>query len=520
MLRRLSRLGQISPRSRRDSLQPDPMSPLGGVPPLLPPNQPERKAIWLDADPGHDDAIALLIALHHPDLELLGVSTVAGNASGRDTFLNAVRLMAAYRAPTHIPLIRGADEPLVKQSKVDVGIHGEGGLGGVQGLPPLSSPLCQNWLHPTQPRTSSPSTSPEPALFLHTLSNLITDRLSNNKPPIHLAVTGPLTNAALFVKCYPHLLKGIAQIVIMGGAAGVRGNRAPLAEFNIMNDPEAASIVFDADIKVVMAGLNVTHQAIFTAELHDRLLSSSKRRPSQNQVIQSDPTPPTSNQTTVSELKKLLSSILTFFAKTYASEFGFTRGPPVHDMLAIVYIIDPTIFHRRVPSPGDLPCNHLFDSDPYAYKDHYHPFHRSPSPEREGEKEEVPITTHPEGKPTSSSPLENRDDPDQPFSSSSTSTSSSSPPSSPLHLVPAHPPKRYNVQVETSSSSLACGATVVDFWGDSVQHQGWSRGGRNVEVLENLDCPRLWHLFFQVVQRAEDHLERWESDNLAVPTGR
>ena len=346
------------------------------------PSSPSVKPLWLDMDPGHDDAIALLLALHHPALQLLGVSTVAGNASGRDTFANAVRLLAAYRADTAIPLVRGADAPLLREPRVDEGIHGHGGLGGVQGLPDLAAPLCQRWL----------ATAPhQPAL--HTLAHLLADRISTHKPPINIAVTGPLTNIALFLTSYPHLRPGIAQIVLMGGAAGVPGNRGPLAEFNILNDPEAAAIVFNTDIKVVMAGLNVTHQAIFTPELHDTLLGHAAER---------EPT----------QLQRMLSSMLTFFAKTYATEFGFSNGPPVHDMLAVAYIADPSLFPQR---------------------------------------------------------------------------------------------KRYRVDVECAPG-LACGATVVDFWSDNVQHNGWGRGGRNVEVLEQLDQPRLWDLFFRVVQRAEKHI--------------
>uniref|UniRef100_V5GKC3 Inosine/uridine-preferring nucleoside hydrolase domain-containing protein n=1 Tax=Kalmanozyma brasiliensis (strain GHG001) TaxID=1365824 RepID=V5GKC3_KALBG len=417
------------------------------------------KALWLDCDPGHDDAIALLMAVHHPGLELLGVSTVAGNAGGRDTFLNAVRLMALYRSDPSIPVIRGSDCPLVKEVKIDVGIHGQGGLGGVQGLPSLSSPLCQPWLHPAHPKTSSPTTGPEPSLFLYTLSTIITERLNTGKPPIHLAVTGPMTNVALFIRCYPHLVKGIEQIVLMGGAAGVRGNRGPLAEFNILNDPEAAAICFNTDIKVVMAGLNVTHQAIFTAELHDRLLSGKPHEPQP------------SSQAGPSDLKRMLSSTLTFFAKTYASEFGFTRGPPVHDMLAIAYIIDPTLFYRRVPSPGDAPNAGMFDADPHSNKDAHVPKSRS-------------------GQGINSLGLDNVD---------ARGSDDADP------AVVGTAPKRYRVEVECSDG-LACGATVVDFWGDRVEHEGWGKGGKNVEVLENLDCPRMWDIFFEVVERAEANL--------------
>ncbi|EPQ31747.1 uncharacterized protein PFL1_01079 [Pseudozyma flocculosa PF-1] len=504
------------------------------------PVSPKAKAVWLDCDPGHDDAIALLMALHHPDLNLLGVSTVAGNAGGKDTFLNAVKLMAAYRASPDIPVIRGSDSPLVRQVKVDVGIHGADGLGGVQGLPPLSSPLCQPWLFPSYPKTSSPTNAPEPSLFLYTLSTIITERLSSGKSPIHLAVTGPMTNVALFLKCYPHLIKGIAQIVLMGGAAGVRGNRGALAEFNILNDPEAASIVFNTDIKVVMAGLNVTHQAIFTAELHDRLLrtrivspSSSRRQskllsssgrssPTNASPLASPAGAPLSLSVSPSsgpsDLKRMLSSTLTFFAKTYASEFGFGRGPPVHDMLAIAYIIDPTVFHRRVPSPGDVPNHSMFDADPHANKDLYHDAAQQPNAEipnalgfHAGSPTAAtgPAGTEAAPKTTVSGP--SSDGSDRANSPELSRKASSKGGTSPT-TAPALPfgsssqaPKRYRVDVECNDG-LALGATVVDFWGDRVEHDGWGRGGRNVEVLENLDCPRLWDMFFEVVERAEAHI--------------
>ena len=460
------------------------------------------KSVWLDCDPGHDDAMALLMALHHPSLELLGVSTVAGNASGRDTFLNAVRLMALYRADPAIPVIRGSDCPLVKEVKVDVGIHGHGGLGGVQGLPSLSSPLCQPWLQPAHPRTSSPTTGPEPSLFLYTLSTILTERLNAGKPPIHLAVTGPMTNVALFIRCYPHLLKGIEQIVLMGGAAGVRGNRGPLAEFNILNDPEAASIVFNTDIKVVMAGLNVTHQAIFTAELHDRLLSGRVRSPSSrrhsrtapNSISPShspaaaSPVATTSDLSALtpsgpSDLKRMLSSTLTFFAKTYASEFGFTRGPPVHDMLAIAYIIDRTLFFRRVPSPGDEPNVAMFDADPHSSKDAHNAVSGAVT---RGVQEGSSLGLDPGLGGNSSTEASDLSD------AARGSTNGTH-------------PKRYRVDVECGDG-LATGTTVVDFWADRVEHDGWGRGGRNVEVLENLDCPRMWDIFFQVVEQAEHHI--------------
>ncbi|SJX61048.1 related to nucleoside hydrolase [Sporisorium reilianum f. sp. reilianum] len=512
LLRRLSQF--VQPGQSSSAFQPrskgpteSPSTPTA----TLPNNDASVKSLWLDCDPGHDDAMALLMAVHHPSLELLGVSTVAGNAGGRDTFLNAVRLMALYRADASIPVIRGSDCPLVKDVKVDVGIHGQGGLGGVQGLPSLSSPLCQHWLHPSHPKTSSPTAGPEPSLFLYTLSTILTERLDTGKPPIHLAVTGPMTNVALFIRCYPHLIKGIEQIVLMGGAAGVRGNRGPLAEFNILNDPEAAAIVFNTDIKVVMAGLNVTHQAIFTAELHDRLLSggmrsASSRRHSRTALSPISPTQSpaaspfaasselsSSAHSGPSDLQRMLSSTLTFFAKTYASEFGFTRGPPVHDMLAIAYIIDPTLFYRRVPSPGDVPNAAMYDADPHSNKD----VHVTSASARSSKTRSVQ-----DGNSlglVSGGTGETSDVADAPAASVADAATP----------FLGTPPKRYRVDVECNDG-LACGATVVDFWGDRVEHDGWGKGGRNVEVLENLDCPRMWDLFFQVVERAEAHIAACE----------
>ena len=229
---------------------------------------PSEKAVWLDCDPGHDDAIALLLAVHHPDLRLVGVSTVAGNAPGRSTYLNAAKLLVAFGAHPDTVLLRGADEPLVKPARKDAAIHGQDGLGGVVGLPALDSPevLRRLWASPA----SSPATGagvgslprPSPADVCARLAQTIRERRALNLAPLHLCVTGPCTNIALFIKTYPELVNSdsIAQIVVMGGSAGAAGNRGPMAEFNILVDPEAASIVFNAPVKVVMAGLNVTHQ--------------------------------------------------------------------------------------------------------------------------------------------------------------------------------------------------------------------------------------------------------------------
>ncbi|PWN44629.1 nucleoside hydrolase [Ceraceosorus guamensis] len=303
------------------------------------------KSIWLDADPGHDDAVALLLALFgrsssthtSPDVHLLGLSTVAGNACGLATWQNAAKLLVAYGADDverrggrererDIALIRGADEPLVQSVRADAAIHGEDGLGGVMGLPALSDPRVQQYLQHSHSRNANGLHT-----FISHLIALLQERTSKGLAPITIAATGPLTNIAMLLKCAPkHLIRaGVQEIVLMGGAAGCPGNRGPLAEFNILVDPEAASIVFDYDIPVTMAGLNVTHQAIFTPELQATL--TAKKSP----------------------IRTLLSSAMTFFAQTYETEFDFKCGPPVHDFLVLAYIISPHLFSGPKSSSSD-----------------------------------------------------------------------------------------------------------------------------------------------------------------------
>ncbi|CEH14350.1 Predicted inosine-uridine preferring nucleoside hydrolase [Ceraceosorus bombacis] len=160
------------------------------------------KSIWLDADPGHDDAVALLLALYgrsscthtSPDVHLLGLSTVAGNACGLATWQNAAKLLVAYGADADaqrrgdIALIRGADEPLVQSVRADAAIHGEDGLGGVVGLPALSDARVQQYLHCPSRNANGLHT------FISHLIALLQERTSNGLAPITIAATGPLTN--------------------------------------------------------------------------------------------------------------------------------------------------------------------------------------------------------------------------------------------------------------------------------------------------------------------------------------
>ncbi|PWO00127.1 Inosine/uridine-preferring nucleoside hydrolase [Tilletiopsis washingtonensis] len=283
-------------------------------------------AIWLDADPGHDDALALLLALHSPALRLLGVSSVSGNAAGLSTWHNAAKLLAAFGASAEqVPLLRGCDVPLMRTPKAAPSIHGEDGLGGVKGLPELSSPSVQSHLKRT-------SDGPAPLALVSHLTSLLRTRVEAGEEPLSIVATGPMTNIALLLRMAPSelLLKGVKQIVLMGGNPGVSGNISPAAEFNFLVDPEAARIVCDSPLPVIMAGLNVTHQAIWTRPLHAQLLSLG-----------------------ASPVRDVVSSAMEFFAAAYASQMGFASGPPVHDFLCVAYLLDASLFAPPTPSAAN-----------------------------------------------------------------------------------------------------------------------------------------------------------------------
>ena len=250
--------------------------------------------IILDCDPGHDDAIAILLALASPEVELLGVTTVHGNQTLDKTTLNALKVLElAGRAD--VPVARGAERPLARELSVAAHVHGESGLDG-----------------PSLPEPTGRPVDDDAVSFL-------AERLG---PGVVLVPTGSLTNIARLLTEHPGVRP--ERIVLMGGAIGL-GNITPAAEFNIWADPEAAAIVFESGIDITMVGLDVTHEAIVGPERVERF-----RR--------------------MGRVGAIVAEWVDFYSLYHRKTYGWD-GPPVHDALAVAAVIRPELLetaHRSV----------------------------------------------------------------------------------------------------------------------------------------------------------------------------
>lgn len=263
------------------------------------------KKIILDCDPGHDDAVALLLAHGNPEIELLAVTTVVGNQTLAKVTRNALAV-AAVAGITGVPFAAGCARPLIREIQVAPDIHGESGLDG---------PLL-----------------PEPQIELdsrHAVDLIIETVLAHEPGTVTLVPTGGLTNIAMAARKAPEIIARVKEVVLMGGGYHV-GNFSAVAEFNIAIDPEAAHIVFNAGWPVVMVGLDLTHQALATAEIAARIAAIG---------------------TTAA---RFVGELLEFFGQAYKDVQGF-EAPPVHDPCAVAYVIDPSIVKtRRVPVDIEL----------------------------------------------------------------------------------------------------------------------------------------------------------------------
>lgn len=254
--------------------------------------------IWLDCDPGNDDAFAILLSIFDPRFHLLGISTVHGNAPLEWTTHNALGLLDILNVH-NIKVYTGEERPLVNEPKYALNVHGKTGIGGLQ--LPLQT---QN-----QPINHHAYLS---AMYL---------AICQNAGEICLVCTGTLTNVAKLVEKHPDVVEKIKYISIMGGSFGF-GNATPYAEFNFHTDPHAAElIVREFQNKIVLSPLNLTHKVIATPEVREQNIynpSDEKRN---------------------SSLRKGFYDVLMFYSLAYKTRKGFAEGPPLHDPIAVYSIL-------------------------------------------------------------------------------------------------------------------------------------------------------------------------------------
>mgnify|MGYP003765048703 CR=1 FL=1 len=259
-------------------------------------NRMKKRDVILDVDPGHDDAIAILVASKLEELNILGLSVVSGNSSIELTVKNTLNI--CDKLSLDYPVYQGMTIPMVRDrylSSDSLGdVHGESGLDG---------PVFRE--HNLEIKAK------------HAV-NFICETIMSNDEPVTIVASGPLSNVGMALRLYPEIKDNIEEIVLMGGSA-TSGNVTPAAEFNILADPEAAHIVFSSGLPIVMMGLDVTRQAL-------------------------------AYQNRVDDIKALnnvgsefFCDLVEFFAQAQKATFGW-EAPPIHDVCNIVYLANPDVF--------------------------------------------------------------------------------------------------------------------------------------------------------------------------------
>ncbi len=254
--------------------------------------------IIIDTDPGQDDAIALLLALASPELDVLGITAVAGNVPLALTELNTRKICELAGRPD-MPVHAGAERPLVRDLVTAEYVHGRTGLDG-----------------PDLPKPEMSLASRDGVGFI------ITTLRARPSGTVTLCTLGPLTNVALALRLAPDIAPRIKQIVAMGGGFFEGGNVTPAAEFNIYVDPEAADIVFRSGVPIILAPLDVTHKALTTRARVDALRAKA--------------TP----------VCDAAAALIDFFERFDEDKYG-TDGGPLHDPCVIAYLLQPSLFSGR-----------------------------------------------------------------------------------------------------------------------------------------------------------------------------
>lgn len=255
----------------------------------------KRIPVILDGDPGHDDAIAWMMAVASPQFDIKAVVSVSGNVFIEKTTYNSLRILTLL-GRTDIPVARGASRPITELPFDAPSVHGESGLDG----PAL----------------------PEPAQQLSALSGveLMAQVLRESDEKVTIVSTGPLTNVALLYNLYPELKSKIERVSLMGGGI-LMGNWTPAAEFNILVDPEAAKIVFDGGVPIIMAPVDVTEKALIKPADFERIRALGN------------------------DVSKIVAEWLDFFYRFHLT-MGYS-GAPMHDPCAVAVLLRPEIFTSR-----------------------------------------------------------------------------------------------------------------------------------------------------------------------------
>lgn len=256
------------------------------------------RKIIIDTDPGQDDAVAILLALASPELEVLGLTCVAGNVPLALTLKNA-RVVCEVARRTDVRIFEGCDRPLSRKLVTAEHVHGKTGLDGIV-LPEPTMPVAQG----------------------HAVDFIIDTLRSEAAGTVTLCPLGPLTNIATAFQKAPDIIPRVAEIVLMGGGYFEGGNITPAAEFNIYVDPEAADIVFRAGAPIVVMPLDVTHKALTSRQWVEGMRGLGTK------------------------VGQAVASWTDFFERFDTSKYG-SEGAPLHDPCVIAYLIDPSLFKGR-----------------------------------------------------------------------------------------------------------------------------------------------------------------------------
>ncbi|MCU5775673.1 nucleoside hydrolase [Erwiniaceae bacterium BAC15a-03b] len=253
------------------------------------------KAVIIDCDPGIDDAIALLAALHSPALTLLGITVVNGNRPLAVTLRNALQITEL--AESDVPVYGGCWQPMVREP-LHGRFHGEGGLGACELPPPVQQAAPQ-----------------------HAVTFLIARcrQAALQGEPLTLCALGPLTNIATALRLAPDIVAGIERVVLMGGACRESGNSSLYAEYNMLADPHAAHILFSSSLAITMLPLDVTHQVMLTPEKVATLTKHAGR------------------------IRPQLQALMASWDRNDIRRYG-SRGGPLHDPLVIAWLLQPALF--------------------------------------------------------------------------------------------------------------------------------------------------------------------------------